>query len=183
MSGEPEIIKLMIPITERDHTYGPSTAPVTLVEYGDYECPYCGRAFPLIKELQKRRGEGLRFVFRHFPLTHVHPHALRAAEAAEAAAAQGRFWEMHDYLFKHQQALEDTHLSHYARKLGLDAARFDREMAEHLYAAQIQEDYNRSLYGGGVSGTPTFYINDVRHNDTVDLNRMLAAIDRASAAR
>jgi protein-disulfide isomerase len=179
MSSQPGDIKLSVPVNDGDHVRGAAGAPVTVVQYGDYECPDCGRAYPLVKEIEKKLRSQLRFVFRHFPLSHVHPRALRAAEAAEAAGAQGRFWEMHDFLFKHQHALEDQHLSRYARKIGLDGARFDREMAEHLYAARIQENYKRSLYAGGITGTPTFYINNLRHNDSMNLERMMAAIKRA----
>src|SRR5919199_5615233 len=112
--------QLPLPVAERDHIQGPSTAPVTLVEYGDYECPYCGAAHPIVKEVQRRLGDRLRFVFRHFPLTNVHPHAQHAAEAAEAAGAQGKFWAMHDTLFEHQRALDDAHLEEHAAALGLD---------------------------------------------------------------
>src|SRR6059058_4798396 len=106
-------------VYEHDHAQGPATAPVTLVEYGDYECPYCGAAYPMVKEVQARLGDRLRFAYRHFPLSQAHPHAEHAAEAAEAAGAQGRFWEMHDTLFEHQRALDDAHLRLYAESLGL----------------------------------------------------------------
>ena len=179
MSSQTGIIKLSVPVDMSDHVRGAADASVTLVQYGDYECPDCGRAYPMVREIEKKLKTQLRFIFRHFPLMHVHPRALRAAEAAEAAGAQGRFWEMHDYLFKHQHALEDQHLSRYARKIGLDSARFDREMAERVHATRIQENYKKSLYVGGITGTPTFYINDLRHNDSVNLERMMAAIKRA----
>jgi protein-disulfide isomerase len=112
MMQESATARLTVPVSQRDHQQGPATAPVTLVEYGDYECPYCGEAYPIVKEIKLRLGDRLRFVFRNFPLTQSHPHAEHAAEAAEAAAAQGKFWEMHDSLFEHQQALDDTHLVH-----------------------------------------------------------------------
>src|SRR5262249_40759922 len=105
--------RLTQPVSERDHIQGPDSAPVTLVEYGDYECPYCGQAYPIVKEVQQRLGDRLRFVFRNFPLTNAHPHAEHAAEAAEAAGAQGQFWEMHDSLYEHQSALDDAHLEEY----------------------------------------------------------------------
>jgi protein-disulfide isomerase len=115
MSVEEEIIKLTLPVnSNRDHIQGPSAAPVTLLEYGDYQCPYCGQAYPIIKQVQKHLGNKLRFVFRNFPITQIHPHAQHGAEAAESAAAQNKFWEMHDYLFEHQQALDDKHLEKYA---------------------------------------------------------------------
>ena len=120
--------RLTQPVSERDHVQGPPTAPVTLVEYGDYECPYCGAAYPIVKEVKRRLGDRLRFVFRNFPLGNMHPHAEHAAEAAEAAAAQGKFWEMHDELYEHQRALDDAQLEGYAGAVGLDVERFDREM-------------------------------------------------------
>ena len=170
--------KLTVPVSERDHRQGPDTAPVTLVEYGDYECPYCGQAHLIVKEIQQRLGDQLRFVFRHFPLIQIHPHAEHAAEAAEAAAAQGKFWEMHDTLFEHQQALDDTHLVLYAVALDLDEDRFVREMAEHVYADRVLEDL-LSGARSGVNGTPTFFINDVRHDNSFDLETLLAAIQAA----
>lgn len=173
-----EKVKLVTPVNERDHSQGPNSAPVTLVEYGDYECPHCDQANLIVKELRRRFGDDVRFVFRHFPLVSIHPHAQRAAEAAEAAAAQNRFWEMHECLFKNQHALDDEHLQMYATKIGLDTARFNREMKENLYAELVREDVHSGLYGGRVTGTPTFYINGVRHDDTPDLERMLAAIKR-----
>src|SRR2546423_12240032 len=126
MTQESGTARLTLPVSQRDHQQGPETAPVTLVEYGDYECPYCGEAHPIVKELQRRLGDRLRFVFRNFPLTNAHPHAEHAAETAEAAGAQGKFWEMHDYLYEHQRALDDEHLETYAGTLGLDVERFDR---------------------------------------------------------
>src|SRR2546427_13307050 len=119
-----EIGKLNLPVNDLDHIQGPRTAPVNLVEYGDYECPYTGQAYPIVKEIQTRLGNKLLFVFRNFPLREIHPHAQHAAEAAEAAAAQGKFWDMHDYLFEHQQVLDDDHLATYANKLALDAHKF-----------------------------------------------------------
>ena len=123
-----DTVKLKNLVTERDHISGSADAPVTLLEYGNFECVHCGRAYPIIKEVQKRLGNNLRFVFRHFPTVRTHPHSVRAAEAAEAAAAQGKFWEMHDQLFTHQQALEDPDLSRYARHIVLDVDRFARDM-------------------------------------------------------
>jgi protein-disulfide isomerase len=169
---------LTMPVGPRDHRQGPETAPVTLVEYGDYECPYCGMAHPIVKEIQRRLGDQLCFVFRHFPLTQVHPHAEHAAEAAEAAAGQGKFWQMHDTLFEHQQALDDAHLLQYAVALGLDTDRFVREMTEHVYANRVREDFLSGVRSG-VNGTPTFFINGVRHDGSYDLETLLAAIEDA----
>ena len=134
-----QIAMLTMPVSPRDHRLGPETAPVTLVEYGDYECPYCGKAYPIVKEIQRRLGDRLRFVFRNFPLTQSHPHAQHAAEAAEAAAGQEKFWEMHDYLFEHQQALDDAHLVQYAVALNLDKETFKREMTEHVHTNRVRE--------------------------------------------
>src|SRR5258707_869399 len=134
MTHESAAGSLTPPVGERDHQQGPATAPVTLVEYGDYECPYCGEAYPIVKEIQLRLGERLRFVFRNFPLTQAHPHAEHAAEAAEAAAGQGKFWQMHDSLFEHQQALDDAQLVRYAVALHLDQETFERELTAHVHA-------------------------------------------------
>jgi protein-disulfide isomerase len=155
---------------------------VTLVEYGDYECPYSGAAYPIVKEVQARMGERLRFVFRNFPITTLHPHAEQAAEAAEAAAAQGKFWQMHDVLYESQKRLRDRDLHSYAEQVGLDVERFDQELAAHAHAARIHED----LLGGvrsGVPGTPTFYINDMRHDDSYDADTLLAALEQAAAGK
>src|SRR6266705_493075 len=121
MTQESGTARLTLPVSQRDHRRGPETAQVTVVEYGDYECPNCGQAHPIVKEIQRRLGDRLRFVFRNFPLSQIHPHAEHAAEAAEAAAGQGKFWEMHDILFENQSALEDDNLAQYAESLGLDS--------------------------------------------------------------
>src|SRR5438445_3767940 len=127
MTQESGTARLTLPVSQRDHQQGPETAPVTLVEYGDYECPYCGEAYLIVKVIQRRLGDRLRFVFRNLPLTQSHPHAEHAADAAEAAAGQEKFWEMHDYLFEHQRALDDAHLLQYAVAHNLDEERFKRE--------------------------------------------------------
>jgi protein-disulfide isomerase len=170
--------KLTPQVSHRDHIQGPDTASVTLVEYGDYECPYCGEAFPIVNAIQKRLGKRLRYVFRHFPLTTAHPHAAPAAEAAEAAGAQGRFWEMHDTLYEHQDALEDEDLLEYATELDLDVSRFSGDMAEHRHAARIREDFTSGVRSG-VNGTPSFFINGIRHDGGYDLATLLAAIEEA----
>jgi protein-disulfide isomerase len=168
---------LTMPVTEdRDHIQGPAEAAVTLVEYGDYECPYCGAAYPIIKEVQSRMGERLRFVFRNFPITTSHPHAELAAETAEAAATQGRFWQMHDLLYENQRRLRAPDLRDYAERLTLDVERFDRELAEHAHAARVREDFMSGVRSG-VNGTPTFYINGARHDDSYDVETLLAALD------
>jgi protein-disulfide isomerase len=178
MTQESGTAKLTLPVGQRDHQQGPETAQVIMVEYGDYECPYCGKAYPIVKEIQRRLGDRLRFVFRNFPLTQSHPHAEHAAEAAEAAAGQEKFWEMHDYLFEHQQALDDTHLVQYADALNLDKETFKREMIEHVHTNRVREDFLSGVRSG-VNGTPTFFINGVRHDGAYELVTLLAAIEAA----
>jgi protein-disulfide isomerase len=170
--------QLTVPVQEgRDHIQGPADAPLTLVEYGDYQCPYCGRAYPNVKEVQERLGDRLRFVFRNFPLATMHAHAENAAEAAEAAGAQGRFWEMHDHLFENQKRLRDQDLHRYAEELGLDVDRFDREMAAHSYAERVHEDFMGGVRSG-VNGTPTFYVNGERHDGTYEPDALIAALEQ-----
>src|SRR5436190_23562011 len=130
--------KLVLSIAKRDHIQGPIDAPLALLEYGDYQCPYCGDAYPVVKAVQRQLGDRLCFAFRNFPLVNSHPHAEHAAEAAEAAGAQGKFWEMHDMLFENQNALEDEDLARYAATLGLDAKRLIREVASGAHVARIQ---------------------------------------------
>jgi len=166
------------PVGPKDHMQGPPDAPVTLVEYGDYECPYCGEAYPVVKALQERLGDQICFVFRNFPLAQAHPHAEEAAEAAEAAASQGKFWEMHDLLYENQDALEPEDLVKYARALRLELPRFVLEMREHVYKERVREDF-RSGVRSGVNGTPTFFINGVRHDGPFDLRSLLGAIEEA----
>jgi protein-disulfide isomerase len=174
------VSRLVLPVSERDHTRGPSTAPVTLLEYGDFECPYCGKAYYIVKELERIFGDDLRVVFRNFPLTTPHPHAEAAAEAAEAAGAQGKFWEMHDQLFKNQRALEDENLFEYARLIGLDTSSFVRDMTEQRFARRVREDFMSGVRSG-VNGTPTFFLNDIRYNGSNGLAELSAAIERAAA--
>ncbi len=161
---EPLIATLSPPADPtRDHVRGGADAPVTLVEYGDYECPYCGMASPIVKTAQSTLGNQLRFVFRHFPLGEIHPHARLAAQAAEAAGAQGRFWEMHENLFEHQDALEAEDLVGYAKSLDLDTTQFARDLEAGTYTKRVQDDF-RSGVRSGVNGTPTFFINGDRYN-------------------
>ena len=169
--------KLGLPIAGRDHIQGPIDAPVTLLEYGDYECPYCGEAYPILKEVQKRLGDKLCFAFRNFPLTNSHLHALRAAETAEAAAAQGRFWEMHDMLYENQEALEDENLGSYAEAIGLDARRLMTEVQNGEHEARVKEDFKAGMRAG-VNGTPTLFINGERYDGPRDVNALLAVLKR-----
>jgi len=164
---------------ERDHIRGPVAAPVTVVEYGDFECPYCGMAEPVVRELLRDFAD-VRYVWRHLPLSDVHAHAQLAAEASEAAANQGSFWEFHDLLFRHQDALEADDLVGYADELGLDAERFADELREHAGAARVAEDVD-SADLSGVSGTPTFFINGRRHQGAYDMATLSAAVRVAGA--
>src|SRR5215216_3290567 len=169
------------PVGTRDHARGSKDAPVTLVKYGDYECPYCGEAHPLLKELQERVGGQVRFVFRHFPLDSAHPRARRAAQAAEAAASQGRFWEMHDLLYERQGELGEEDLTRYAAELGLDLELFEEDLANDNHAWRIEED----RLGGdraGVRGTPAFFVNGVRYRGPMDLEGLLAAVEAAAGS-
>jgi len=169
--------ELTLPVSEdRDHIQGPVDAPATLLEYGDYECPFCGAAYPIVKEVQSRLGDQLRFVFRNFPITTSHPHAELAAEAAEAAGAQGKFWEMHDLLYENQKHLEAADLHRYAEQLGLDVDRFDDELRRHVHADRVREDFMSGVRSG-VNGTPTFFIDGERHDGSYDLASLVAAIE------
>ena len=166
------IKSLTLPDPERDHIYGSANESIKLLEYGDYECPFCAEAQPIIKEIQRRLGDGLLFAFRNFPLTNIHPYAEHAAEAAEAAGAQENFWGMHDILFENQTALDDEDLAAYAAELGLDETRLIREVASSAYAPRIREDF-KSGVRGGVNGTPTFFINGERYDGARDLKHLL----------
>jgi protein-disulfide isomerase len=172
---ETETVKLTLPVGQSDHIQGLDTAPVTLVEYGDYECPYCGQAYPIIPPAPTTHGSKGRFIFRNFPITQSHPHAQPAAEEAEAASAQNKFCELHNYLYEHQQALDDNHLEKYASKLGLDITKFNHDMASHAYAQRVREDFLSGVRGG-VNGTPTFYINGIRYNGSWNLETLLKTL-------
>jgi len=171
---------LTLPVGKRDHILGPSTAPVTLVEYGDFECPYCGEAFPIVREVRRRLGDELRFVFRNFPLANVHPNAEPAAEAAEAAGAQGKFWEMHDWLYDHQDTLDADSLLAQAGALKLDVTRFVQELRDGIHMARVREDFMSGVRSG-VNGTPTFFINEVRHDGGYDAVSLMKSIELARA--
>jgi protein-disulfide isomerase len=173
--------QLTVPVGPRDHAAGPPDAPVTLVEYGDFECPHCRRAHPIVLEVRRRLGKQLRFVYRNFPLTRVHPHAEHAAEAAEAAGAQGAFWQMHDRLFERQFALEDENLIEYARDLGLDADRVRGALEAGTYRAKVRDDFMSGVKSG-VNGTPTFFINGVLYDGSWDLEPLLGVLASAAAA-
>lgn len=177
--------QLTLPVSDRDHIQGNPKAKVTLVEYGDYECPHCGRAYPIIKRVQARLGDKLRFVFRNFPLAEAHPHALHAAEAAESVAAHGgneAFWSMHDLIYEHQKegaaALGDTGLARLATSSGVDGLTVLAELKTEHYKARVREDFMSGVRSG-VNGTPTFFINGRRHDRSWDEESLLEALEEA----
>jgi protein-disulfide isomerase len=165
-------------VSTHDHVQGAADAAITLVQYGDYECSYCGRAYPIVKAVQQELGTELRFVFRNYPLTQSHPHALHAAEVAEAAALHGKFWEMHDLLYQRQHALEDAHLLGYARELGLDPEVIARDAASEKVMARLRADVE-SGDASGVQGTPAFYINGKALEGSWDHGPLLHALKSA----
>ena len=168
-------IPLTLPDPERDHISGSADGLIRLLEYGDYECPFCAEVQPIVKEIQRRLGDDLLFGFRNFPLTNIHPHSEHAAEAAEAAGTQKNFWGMHDTLFENQGSLDDDDLAEYAAELGLDETRLIREVTSSVYAPRIREDF-KSGVRGGVNGTPTFFINGERYDGALDLKHLLNAL-------
>lgn len=171
-----EVTTLAVPLDEqRDHILGPRKAAVTLVEYGDFECPYCAKAHVVLESVLGEVGDKMRFVFRHFPLTQIHPRAQQAAEAAEASGAQRRFWEMHDILFENQDALDAASLLRYAAHLRLDLPRFQHELLSGAHSARVRQDFVGGIQSG-VNGTPTFYINGRRHDGSWDRETLLLAI-------
>jgi protein-disulfide isomerase len=162
------------PVTPKDHALGPAEAPITIVEYGDYECPDCLNAVPIIEDVRKTLGDRLRFVFRHFPRTSIHPHASVAAEAAEAAAEQGKFWEMHFALFKHQKELADIDLSHLALTLGLEIYKFETGRGRERHHQHVHADFESGVRSG-VTGTPTLFINAKKFGGPIEAKAILAA--------
>lgn len=162
-------------ITGQDHIQGPENAEVTLVEYGDFECPHCAAAFPIVEKLRHQQGENLRFVYRHFPLSESHPNAQNAAEAAEAAGAKDLFWPMHQLLFENQTALAIPDLVGYAEQLGVDAGWFKETLVKHLFAKRVREDFIGGVRSG-VNGTPTFFINGIRHDGSASFAALTNAV-------
>jgi protein-disulfide isomerase len=176
--NQPHKFELAVPIGGADHTLGASHAPVTVVEYGDFECPNCRQAAPAVKLLLERFAGRIRFAYRHFPLAEVHPHALQAALAAEAAAGQGKFWRMHDLLFENQNHLKANRLRGYAEQLELDMVRYDAEMKDELYLQRVREH----IEGGGLSGvraTPTFFINGKVRDISFGLQHLAEGVEAA----
>jgi len=171
--------RLAVPVSEQDHSQGPATAAVTLVQYGDYQCPYTRLSTTVVRAIQQQLGDQLRFVFRNFPLTEIHPHALHAALAAEAAASQGKFWQMHDAIFHHQHTLEDSDLAQFAAEVGLERQQYARDMAHQRFLPRIEEDVE-SGERSGVQGTPTFFINGVMYRGSWEHDALLAALQTAS---
>lgn len=175
-------LSLSRPVDQEDHGIGSTDAAVQLVEYGDYECPFCAEALPCIQELVAEHGDRVLFVFRHFPLVSQHPHAWHAAQAAEAAGAQNRFWQMHDHLLSHQHSLTDDELETHARALGLDVAAFDRDRKDPDLSERIRRDALSGLHSG-VAGTPTFFLNGRRLEGAFRSGELEAATEMALAAR
>ena len=172
---------LAVPVDDRDHVLGPEDAPVTLVEYGDYQCPYCARAHPIVQELLRRRTNLMRFAYRHFPLINIHPYAEPAAEAAEAAGARGRFWPVHDWLFANQEWLSPVTLIAALVDMGLDGEAIARELRDHNFLDKVQSDFVSGVRSG-VNGTPTFFINGLRYEGGHSLPELVTAVDAAAAA-
>jgi protein-disulfide isomerase len=170
---------LLLPINDGDHVHGPASAEYTLVEYGDYECPDCGRLFGIIGDLQATLGQRLRIVYRHYPLSGIHPHAQEAGEAAEAAGAQGRFWEMHDLLFQNQNALKHKNLLAYAERLSLDMDQFRGDLKGEVYQDRVREDFRRGVQNG-VYGTPGLFLNGVRHDGAWDRDTLFQELTKGA---
>jgi protein-disulfide isomerase len=171
--------QLKLPDQTRDHIQGPIDAPIALLEYGDYECPFCGEVQPIVKEIQRQLGDDLCFAFRHFPLTNVHLHAEHAAEAAEAAGKQRSFWPMHETLFANQHALDDESLAEYAAALGLDEERLIEEVISGAYARRVREDFRMGVRAG-VNGTPCFFINGQRYDGARAVEPLLAVLSQSA---
>lgn len=175
-------MSLAIPVNEHDHVLGPADAPVTMVEYGDFECPHCAAAHLMLKTVLKRMGSRLRFVYRHMPLTQVHPNAELAAEASEAAGAQGKFWPMHDALFEHQSQLSPVLVPVLAERLELDMRRVVEDLASRRYRDKVRQDFMGAVRSGA-AGTPTFFINDQRYEGSYDEMPLVTALDVAARTR
>ena len=165
--------KLRPAVNSNDHIQGDINAPIELVQYGDYQCPHCGRAYPIIKNIQKKLGHNLKFVFRNFPLSEIHPNAINAAVAAEAASAQNKFWEMHDIIYENQQHLSDVDLVRYAVKIGLDPEQFEADFEAPQYLEKTESDFESGVRSG-VNGTPSFFINGEKYEDDWDEAPFLA---------
>ncbi len=170
---------LTVPVQDYDHVRGPVRAPVTLVEYGDYQCPFCAAAHPIVGALLEQRPDTVRFVFRHFPLTNVHPYSEVAAETAEAAGVRDRFWQMHTWLYGHQEQFQPAFVTTAVDQIGLPGDTVAREVNEHLYLDRVQRDFAGGVRSG-VNGTPTFFINGQRHDGGYALDELIEAVDAAA---
>ena len=170
------------PVGDNDHIQGSETAPVTLLMYGAYECPFCVEGNKIVKQIQAEFGENLRFAFRHFPLINIHPHAAAAAEVAEAAGEQNKFWEMHDKLFENYYRLDGVHLVRFAKSVGLDMKRFHRAITERIFAQKVREDLISGMESS-VKGTPTYFINGVKHSGSGEFDVLVKAIENAAALK
>jgi protein-disulfide isomerase len=173
---------LTTPVNGRDHIRGQLDAPLQLVEYGDYECPFCGMAHPVVQELERALSDRLCFAYRHFPILSAHPHALPAAEAAEAAGEQGQFWAMHDRLFEHQDMLDDEMLVSHAVELGLDRERFIDDLASQRFVPRVRDDLSSGARSG-VNGTPTFFVNGQRYEGAPDVRSLVDALQATAPLR
>jgi formate-nitrite transporter family protein len=174
--------KLVVPISAHDHGRGPVDAKLTLVQYGDLQCPHCAQVHPRLMEIARELSDSLRYVFRHFPLREVHPQAQRAAEAAEAAASQGRFWEMVSLLYANQEHLDDDSLIRYAKKTNLDVGRFKKELSSGVHSARVRSDWLGGVRSG-VQGTPTLFIDDEQYEGRFELHSLVGALLKASRGR
>lgn len=175
--------RLTVPVSKRDHMQGDPNAPLTLVEYGDYECPHCGRAYPIIKRVQERLGNRLCFVFRNFPLNEIHPHAEHAAESAESVGAHGGekpFWAMHDLIFEHQRTLDDAALARLAKEAGVESKAVVDDLSSGRFRDRVREDFMSGVKSG-VNGTPTFFINGVRYDGSWDEEDLVAEFEQTLA--
>ncbi|MBW4642819.1 MAG: DsbA family protein [Goleter apudmare HA4340-LM2] len=170
--------RLIAPVSESDHTQGAMNAPIVLVEYGNYQCPHSGKAHKIIQQIQQQLGDRLYFAFRHFPQPQIYPQSQKAAETSEIAAAQGRFWQMHDKLFSYQTALDNGYLVEYAYQLGLDVPQFLRDMTNHVYTHRVAEDWESGICSG-VNSTPAFFINSYRYENTCDVESLIQALLKA----
>jgi protein-disulfide isomerase len=168
--------KLKPPVNAKDHFQGEENAPIELVEYGDYQCPHCGHAHPIIKKIQKKLGEKLKFVFRNFPLAEVHPDATHAAIAAEVASAQDKFWKMHDIIFENQSRLDDVHLVRYAENAGMDVSKFETDFEKPEFAEKVESDFESGIRSG-VNGTPSFFVNGEKYSGDWEEQHFLSYLE------
>lgn len=173
-------MSLYVPVSKKDNSQGNEKAPIVLIEYGDYECPHCGAAYPIVKQLQKHFGDDLLFIFRNFPLAEMHPHAITAAYVAEAAALQEKFWPVHDLIFEHQDALSTHHLIEYAESAGVDIAQLRKEIQTPAVTDKVEKDMEGGIRSG-VNGTPTFFINGTRYEYDYDFESMKSFLEKVPA--